>query len=46
MAFDNLRALILGHHALHLQQQVVFRAPAQLPVQEDHLHPSLLELIH
>jgi hypothetical protein len=46
MAFDNLRALILGHHALHLQQQVVFRAPAQLPVQEDHLHPGLLELIH
>ena len=40
MAFDNLGALILGHHALHLQQQVVFRAAAQLPVQEDDFHPS------
>jgi hypothetical protein len=28
VAFDNLRAFILSDHALHLQQQVVFRAPA------------------
>jgi len=32
MAFDNLGPLILGPHPLHLEQQIIFRAAAQLPV--------------
>ena len=45
MAFDDLGALILGDHALHLQEQVVFRALAQGTVQEHDLHPGTSELI-
>jgi len=45
-AFPNLRPLILGHHPLDLQQQLVFWTPAQLSLQEDDLDPSPLELIH
>jgi len=32
MAFDNLGPLILGPHPLHVEQQIIFRAAAQLPV--------------
>jgi hypothetical protein len=28
MTFDNLGPLILGHHALHLEQEIIFRAAA------------------
>ena len=44
--FDNLGAFILGNHALHLQEQVIFRTVAQRVVQEDDLHPGTAELIH
>lgn len=43
--FDNLGALILGDHALHVQEQSILRAVAQGVVQEDDLHPGPAELI-
>jgi hypothetical protein len=38
VAFENLGPFILGHHPLHLEQQIIFRAPPELAVQEDDLH--------
>ena len=46
VAFHDLGALILGDHPLHLQEEVVFRALAQRPVEEDDLHPGTPELLH
>ena len=46
MPFDNLRALILGHHALDLEQQVVLRAAPQFAIQKDDLDAGPAELIH
>ena len=45
MAFENLGALILGNHALHLQEEVIFWTLAQGPVQKDHLHPGAPEFV-
>src|SRR5262249_59449899 len=45
MALDDLGSLILGNHPLHLQEQVIFRALAQGPVEEYDLHPGASELI-
>ena len=45
MPFDNLRALILGHHALDLEQQIVLRAAPQFAIQEHDLDPGSVEFI-
>jgi len=39
-ALADLGAFILGHHALDLKQQIVFRRGADRAVEEDHLDPS------
>src|SRR4051812_21738652 len=39
-ALQDLGPLILGHHALDLQQQVVLRREADRPIEEDDLNPS------
>ena len=45
-ALEDLRALVLGDHPLHLQQEVVLRGLPERPVQEDHVHAGAPELIH
>src|SRR5262249_15542706 len=45
MALDDLGSLILGNHPLHLQEQVIFWALPQGPVEEHDLHPGASELI-
>ena len=45
LAFDDLGALILGHPALHLQEEVVFWTLAQGPVQKNHLYPCAPEFV-
>src|SRR5262245_38179455 len=45
MALDDLGALILSNHPLHLQEQVIFWALPQGPVEEHDLHPGASELI-
>ena len=44
-ALDDLGPLVLGDHALDLQQQVVLRRPAERAVEEDHLDAGALELV-
>ena len=46
VAFDDLRPLILGDHALHLQEEIIFWALAQGPVEKNDLHPGPPEFIH
>jgi hypothetical protein len=46
VAFDNLGPLILGHHAWDLEEELVFRAAAQLAVEEHHLDAHPLAFIH
>jgi hypothetical protein len=46
MAFDHLGALILRHPPLHLEQQIIFRAAAQLAVEAHYLDAHPLECIH
>ena len=46
MPFDNLRALILGHHPLDLEQQVVLRTAPQFAIQKDDLDAGPVEFIH
>ena len=43
---QNLGPLILGNHALHLQQQIILGRAANRPVHEQHLHPGAAELFH
>jgi len=43
---EDLRPLVLGDHALNLQQHVVLGTVVQGVVQEDHLNAGLLELLH
>ena len=38
--FHDFGSLIFSDDALHLKQQVIFRALAKRPVQEDHLGPA------
>ena len=38
MASEDLGPFILRHHPLYLEQQIIFRAPPELAVQEDDLH--------
>jgi hypothetical protein len=45
MLFDNFGPLILGHQALHLEQQIIFRAATSLPVEEHHLDAHPLQCI-
>src|SRR3954449_11489930 len=44
-AFEDLDPLVLGHHALDLEQQVVLRREADRPVEEDDLAPGAAELV-
>src|SRR4051812_20667991 len=44
-AFEDLGPLVLGHHALDLEQQVVLRREADRPVEEDDLDPGAAELV-
>ena len=44
-ALQDLGPLVLGHHALDLQQQVVLRREADRPVEEDDLDPGAAELV-
>jgi hypothetical protein len=43
---QDLGPLILRHHALHLQQQVVLGRGANRPIQEDDLHPGAPQLVY
>src|SRR4051794_28718812 len=45
-AFEDLGPLVLGHHALDLEQQVVLRREADRPVEEDDLDPGAAQLVH
>jgi len=45
VAFDNLGPLVLGHHALDLEQQIVFGTAPEFPIQEDHLHTEAGQFI-
>src|SRR5262249_8263399 len=38
VAFGNLGPFVFRHHPLHLEQQIIFRAPPEFAVQEDDLH--------
>ena len=38
--FQDLGPLVLGHHPLHLEQQVVLRGLADLVVEEDQFHTA------
>src|SRR5215212_10024394 len=44
-ALQDLGPLVLGHHALDLQQQIVLRREADRPIEEDDLDPSPVELV-
>jgi hypothetical protein len=44
-ALADLGAFVLGHHALDLKQQIVFRRGADRAVEEDHLDPGPPELV-
>ncbi len=44
-ALQNTGTLILGDHALYLQQQVVLGRAANRPVQEHHFHPSAAKFL-
>ena len=46
VALDDLGPLILRNHPLHLQEQVIFWAFPQGPVQQHHFHPRPPALIH
>jgi hypothetical protein len=41
--FDNLGPFIVGHHPLHLEEQIIVRAPPELAVEEDDLHAAAPE---
>src|SRR3954447_22032050 len=45
-ALQDLGPLVLGHHALDLQQQIVLRREADRPIEEDDLNPRPVELVH
>src|SRR5215210_3239576 len=44
-ALQDLGPLVLGHHALDLQQQIVLRREADRSIEEDDLDPSPVELV-
>src|SRR3954452_16760881 len=44
-ALEDLGPLVLGHHALDLEQQVVLRREADRPVEEDDLDPGAAQLV-
>src|SRR5690349_1115012 len=44
-ALEDLGPLVLGHHALDLEQQVVLRREADRTVEEDDLDPGAAELV-
>ena len=43
--FHNLRAFVFGEHALHLQQQIVFRTDADRAVEKHDIHTMLAQFI-
>src|SRR5215207_1256860 len=45
-ALQDLGPLVLGHHALDLQQQIVLRREADWSIEEDDLNPSPVELVN
>ena len=45
-ALQDLGPLVLGHHALDLQQQIVLRREADRPIEEDDLNPRPVELVN
>src|SRR3954467_9233219 len=45
-ALQDLGPLVLGHHALDLQQQIVLRREAGRRIEEDDLNPRPVELVH
>src|SRR3954470_13184099 len=45
-ALQDLGPLVLGHHALDLQQQIVLRREADRSIKEDDLDPSPVELVN
>jgi hypothetical protein len=46
VTFTDFGTLILGDHPLDLQEQIVFRALAQRPGEEDALDPGAPKLLH
>jgi hypothetical protein len=44
-AFEDLRPLVLGDHALDLQQQILLIALPQAMVEKHHLHATTSELV-
>ena len=46
MPFANLGPLILGHHPLHVEEEIIFRAAAQFPIEAHHLDAHTLVCIH
>jgi hypothetical protein len=44
-ALEDLGPLVLGDHALHLQEEIVFWRAPQLAIEEDQLHTATLELV-
>src|SRR5262249_21739712 len=45
-ALEDLGPLVLGHHALHLQQQVIFGGASEFAIEEDQFYAAALELVH
>ena len=45
-ALQDLGPLVLGYHALNLQQQIVLRREADRPIEEDDLNPRPVELVN
>jgi hypothetical protein len=45
-ALEHLGPLVLGDHALHLQQELILRGLAQGPVEEHDSHPGPLAFVH
>lgn len=44
--FEDLGTLVLGHHPLHLQQQMVFGGLADLVIEEGQFHTAPPQLVH
>ena len=44
-ALQEFRTLVLGDHALHLEQQLIFGTAIQRSVEENHLNATALELV-
>jgi hypothetical protein len=45
-ALQDLGSLVLGHHALNLEQEIVLRREPDCPIEENNLDPCSAELVH